>query len=70
MVSKNAYLIVNFLNHIVSGMSDLLRTDTSPDLLQRERAPVYDFDYYRSDDIAANGQDAYFHLKKNAPPLF
>jgi len=70
MVSKNAYLIVNLLNHIVSGMSDLLRTETSPDLLQRERAPVYDFDYYRSDDIAANGQDAYFHLKKNAPPLF
>jgi Cytochrome P450 len=51
-------------------MADLLQTGTTPDLLQRERAPVYDFDYYRSPDIAANGQDAYFNLRKSAPPLF
>jgi cytochrome P450 len=51
-------------------MADLLRTETSPDLLQRERGPVFDFDYYRSPDIAANAQDAYFTLKASAPPLF
>lgn len=51
-------------------MADLLRPETSPDLLQRERAPVYDFDYYRSPDIAADAQDAYLKVKKSAPPLF
>jgi cytochrome P450 len=75
MVRKNAYLIVKLRTHTVSGMSDLQRTAQSSDLpstdlLQRERAPVYEFDYYRSPDIAANAQDAYFKLKASAPPLF
>lgn len=51
-------------------MADLLRSEISPDLLQRERAPVYDFDYYRSPHIMADAQDAYLHVKKSAPPLF
>lgn len=51
-------------------MSDLKSRGAATETLQRGRGPVFDFDYYRSEDIAANGQDAYLTLKKSAPPLF
>lgn len=51
-------------------MSDLMSQGAATKTQRRVRAPVYDFDYYRSSEIATTGQDAYFTLKKSAPPLF
>jgi cytochrome P450 len=51
-------------------MADLTEQQSSSTVLQRERAPVYDFDYYKDPRVLKDALGAYFEVKREAPPLF